>query len=395
MMEQSTMAGVDIQALMQIRNLINGMLPAGQDDGAMVGISMQTPALAFEPTPVPAWNTQSEKRKVKDLFLGLNAPDTVVQTVWTQVNDNRVPYRKVDPTYRWRKDLFQSVAVFMASSDGDALLISGPHGSGKTSAVVQFCAAINRPVVTVTGRKNLEIPDLVGMILPTVNGGAKWVDGKLTEAVRYGYVLVLNEAFLCNPGELAGLNDIAEGAPLCLLQNGGEVVHPHPDFRLVFTDNSGGQGDRTGQYAGVVAQNLSLLDRCCRIFVDYPTEAEELLVLQAALKARGKDLDDDLIKIYISVAQHIRDLYSKEADIGGVQLSVTMSTRTLRRWLLRSIEFERKGANQPRDHIARALDFALTRTLDWSERKAIHEVASGKFGNANWVDVIGSAPGVP
>ena len=75
--------------------------------------------------------------------------------------------------------------------------------------------------------------------------------------------------------ELAGLNDIVEGAPLVIAANGGEVIRPHPKFRVIATGNSAGTGDTSGLYQGVLRQNLAFLDRFRVIQVDYPDDATE------------------------------------------------------------------------------------------------------------------------
>lgn len=85
--------------------------------------------------------------------------------------------------------------------------------------------------------------------------------GPLAAAMRFGHVLVLNEVDLADAGELAGLNDVLEGRPLVLAENAGEIIRPHPMFRVICTANSCGNGDDSGRYAGVQQQNLAFLDR--------------------------------------------------------------------------------------------------------------------------------------
>jgi cobaltochelatase CobS len=236
----------------------------------------------------------------------------------------------------------------------------------------------------------MEVSDLLGDPQPQPDGSWKWVDGALTKAVRHGYVFILNEAFLTTPGELTGLNDVAEGHPLCLVRNGGEIVHPHPQFRLVLTDNSGGQGDQTGFYSGVVTQNPSFLDRSCKMFVGYPDADIERSVLEGKLEGTGFELDSAVIDKFVATANDVRAVFMGDASKSKVELTVTMSTRTLWRWLLRSFHMAKvdEKTGSPVLGIAAALDFALTRTIDQSERKAIHEIARGHFGKV-WKDADG------
>jgi cobaltochelatase CobS len=85
--------------------------------------------------------------------------------------------------------------------------------------------------------------------------------GPLAVAMREGHLLLINEVDLADPAELAGLNDVLEGRPLVITQNGGEIIKPHPMFRVVVTGNSTGSGDASGLYQGVMMQNLAAMDR--------------------------------------------------------------------------------------------------------------------------------------
>ena len=85
--------------------------------------------------------------------------------------------------------------------------------------------------------------------------------GPLSVAARDGHLLILNESDLMDPSELAGLNDILEGQPLVIAENGGEVIPPHAKFRVFATGNTAGSGDRSGLYQGTLRQNLAFMDR--------------------------------------------------------------------------------------------------------------------------------------
>lgn len=96
----------------------------------------------------------------------------------------------------------------------------------------------------------MELSDLVGQFV-LIEGSTRFVHGPLAVALREGHLLLLNEIDLMDPAELAGLNDVIEGHPLVIPQNGGEVIRPHPKFRVFATGNSAGAGDTTGLYPGV------------------------------------------------------------------------------------------------------------------------------------------------
>jgi cobaltochelatase CobS len=150
--------------------------------------------------------------------------------------------------------------AFLGDAAGDAFLLTGPTGSGKTSLVCQIAARLNWPVQSVTCHGRMELSDLIGQFILR-DGNTAWVDGPLAVAMKEGQILILNEIDLMDPSELAGLNDVIEGQPLVIAQNGGDVVRPHPKFRVFATGNSAGAGDATGLYQGILRQNLAFLDR--------------------------------------------------------------------------------------------------------------------------------------
>ncbi|WP_140256651.1 AAA family ATPase, partial [Vibrio parahaemolyticus] len=99
----------------------------------------------------------------------------------------------------------------------------GPTGCGKTSLICQVASRLNWPVQQITAHGRLELSDLIGHHT-LVNGNMTFVYGPLALAVKHGHLLIINEMDLAEPAELAGLNDILEGAPLVIAQNGGEII---------------------------------------------------------------------------------------------------------------------------------------------------------------------------
>ena len=182
-----------------------------------------------------------------------------------------------------------------------------------------------------------------------------------------------------DPAELAGLNDVIEGQPLVIAQNGGEVIRPHPKFRVFATGNSAGAGDPTGLYQGVLRQNLALLDRFRVLRVGYLPPDVELGVLEAS----APSLPREVATLMITVANEIRRLFLGEGE-QGAELTVTLSTRTLVRWARLALTF--RGAPQP---IAYALEQALTARAEPEQREAIHRLAADVMGDL-WTG--GSAP---
>lgn len=199
----------------------------------------------------------------------------------------------------------------------------------------------------------------------------KFMYGPLAVAMREGHLLLINEVDLADPAELAGLNDVLEGRPLVIAQNGGEIIKPHPMFRVVVTGNSTGSGDASGLYRGVMMQNLAAMDRYRFTKVGYADEEAELSILGRATPK----LPENVRKGMVRIANQVRKLFLGENGEDG-QISVTMSTRTLVRWAKLSLAF--RGAPNALEY---ALDQALLIRAAKEEREAILRVAKDVFGD--------------
>ena len=200
-----------------------------------------------------------------------------------------------NPNYIFARTALYELLLYLTEPSHDALFLSGPTGCGKTSAVFEVAARLNWPLESVTLSQKSEVSDLIGAHI-LEHGQLRFSYGPLARAMLYGEILLLNEIDLMSPGELAALNDVLEGRALTISANNGEVIKPHPFFRVVATANSKGLGDESGAYHGVKLQNQAFLDRWRFCEVGYPSAAQERLMLERACPKLNPDFRDGILR---------------------------------------------------------------------------------------------------
>lgn len=235
-------------------------------------------------------------------------------------------------------------------------LLRGPAGTGKTEGAKAIAAGLHLPYRCLTCSANTEVFDLLGQILPDVDGkrtalehkyptfqdimldpasayevltgtyneeiteeavyeklmdtifdemheyyaqksghqNFHYVDTPLVEAIRHGYVLELQEpTVIANPGVLVGLNSLLDRCNSVFLPN-GEVINRHPDTVIVVTTNN--------DYAGCKPLNQSVISRM-NLVIDLEEPDEETLI-QRVLNITGCK-DDKAVR---TMAQIVRSM---------------------------------------------------------------------------------------
>lgn len=204
---------------------------------------------------------------------------------------------------------------FLALSAKDNLpaLIIGETGTGKTTAVRTLAGKATKPYRRVNLNGGTTADELVGRILLNKEG-TYWADGILTDAIRKGYWIILDEINAAGADVLFALHSLLDDdRMLVLAEHDGEIVRPHEEFRLFATMNP------SGDYAGTREMSKALMSRFPLVLTaNYPKEAEEVDILVERTKVK-KDVAMALVK----VAGSARDAHRKAT------LDFPFSTRDL------------------------------------------------------------------
>lgn len=250
--------------------------------------------------------------------------------------------------------------------NNEKVLISGPTGSGKSSMVKFACQKLLRPFVRVNMNGDIESSALFGQLV-VEGGGTVWKDGAVTEAIKFGGVVCIDEWEVSPPEITMSMQSVLErGGVLFLKEKPGtsydKMVQPHKDTRFVFCGNTVGQGDDTGNFAGTNVQNTATIDRFdTAIFLDYLTQAHEA----AIITSKVPELDEKIAKLMLQYASLVRTAY-KQTNIG-----LTMSPRTLINWARKTVNYG--------DYKV-ALQYCFLNKLRDNDKKVAGEFYSKVFG---------------
>lgn len=194
------------------------------------------------------------------------------------------------------------------------LLLTGLPGVGKNQAIKHICAETNRPFVRIPVGGGIRYEDLVGHYTPTAEGDLEWTDGILTTAVRYGFMVVLDEVNMMTGDVSSPLHQVTESGENreLVIRQTGEVIEPHPEFKVVATRNP--------NFAGANQMNRAFLSRFSEHELDFLNKDAEVRVLTSQVPG----LEEDEIEPVVEYANELRSRYPQE--IGSI-----VTTRDLKR----------------------------------------------------------------
>ena len=296
----------------------------------------------------------TETKSASDVF-GIDVRDPKGNPVMVRIwNDPTAP--TVDPYFVWTEKVLRH--FLLADINGDNVWLGGEKGTGKSESVRQFCARTGRAFKRINFHKYTTCEDYAGAT-GLVNGETKFVKGDFLMGFTHpSTVILLDEVTNADAGELATLNGFLE--PNSAVSYGGSV-HTRANGVLVFgADNTLGNGDESGRYAGTRQMNASLIDRFAQVVrMDYlPLNAE----VDAVMRHTGctKELATHVLK-----AIRVARAKVQTADIVDAPSirSVIAFIKSLKVLPVRDA-WETAVANRQPSESATALDAIFTATID-------------------------------
>jgi cobaltochelatase CobS len=240
--------------------------------------------------------------------------------------DEHVP--DLDSDYRF--DRPTTLAILAGFAHNRRVMISGYHGTGKSTHVEQVAARLNWPCVRVNLDSHISRIDLVGKDAIVIRDGmqvTEFRDGILPWALQHNIALCFDEYDAGRPDVMFVIQRVLEVSGKLTLLDQNKVIKPHPAFRLFATANTVGLGDTSGLYHGTQQINQGQMDRWSIVTtLNYLPHDNEVEIVLAKAKPYRTDAGRDIVNKMVRVADLTRNAF-----ING-DISTVMSPRTVITW---------------------------------------------------------------
>ncbi len=242
-------------------------------------------------------------------------------------DDEHVP--DLDPDYLFDRDT--TLAILAGFAFNRRVMITGYHGTGKSTHVEQIAARLKWPCVRINLDSHVSRIDLVGkdaIVLKEGKQVTEFRDGMLPWAIQNNIALCFDEYDAGRPDVMFVIQRVLEISGRLTLLDQRRVIRPHPGFRLFATANTVGLGDTSGLYHGTQQINQGQMDRWSIVatlnYLPHDKEVDIVLAKSPAHRARkdGRDTINKMVRV--------ADL-TRNAFVNG-DLSTVMSPRTVITW---------------------------------------------------------------
>ena len=235
----------------------------------------------------------------------------------------------LDPDYLFDRDT--TLAILAGFARNRRVMITGYHGTGKSTHVEQIAARLNWPCVRINLDSHVSRIDLVGKDAIVLKDGkqvTEFRDGMLPWALQNNIALCFDEYDAGRPDVMFVIQRVLEISGKLTLLDQKRVIRPHPAFRLFATANTVGLGDTSGLYHGTQQINQGQMDRWSIVAtLNYLPHDKEVDIVQAkAPHYKGSKEGRDIVNKMVRVADLTRNAF-----MAG-DLSTVMSPRTVITW---------------------------------------------------------------
>ena len=235
----------------------------------------------------------------------------------------------LDPDYLFDKPT--TLAILAGFARNRRVMVTGYHGTGKSTHIEQVAARLNWPCVRINLDSHVSRIDLVGKDAIVLKDGkqiTEFRDGILPWALQNNIALCFDEYDAGRPDVMFVIQRVLELSGRLTLLDQNRVIRPHPAFRLFSTANTVGLGDTSGLYHGTQQINQGQMDRWSIVTtLNYlPHDNEVDIVLAKSPQFKGTKDGRDTVNKMVRVADLTRNAF-----IGG-DLSTVMSPRTVITW---------------------------------------------------------------
>ena len=155
------------------------------------------------------------------------------------------------------------------------ILLQGDTSTGKTGLIMALSSKYNKKVLRINNHEHTESGDYIRNYITDKNG-IKFREGVLITALRNGYWIILDELNLAPSDVLEVLNRLLDDNREIYVPEIDETIKPHPDFRLLATQNI--------NYVGRQGLAKSFRNRFIEIFFYEKSEAEIKEILETSCK---------------------------------------------------------------------------------------------------------------
>jgi len=281
------------------------------------------PSTVTHEVAAPSHGLPDLKISVRQVF-GI---DTDMEVPAYSAADTHVP--DLDPDYLFDRDT--TLAILAGFTRNRRVMVTGYHGTGKSTHIEQVAARLNWPCVRINLDSHVSRVDLVGKDAIVLRDGkqvTEFRDGILPWALQNNVALCFDEYDAGRPDVMFVIQRVLEVSGHLTLLDQSRVIRPHPAFRLFATTNTIGLGDTSGLYHGTQQINQGQMDRWSIVTtLNYlPHDREVDIVIAKVKHFQGKKDGRDTISKMVRVADLTRNAF-----IAG-DLSTVMSPRTVITW---------------------------------------------------------------